>query len=111
MYHNKGDGKLKYANNSNYKKDIMIRKEGWYSCCFIFKTSDYKWSILVKVNRCVVDEFKKIISDSKIVEKDDSVWPEPDRVGRQELEIRMGSTHISFTVINLLVIKNKCSLR
>lgn len=22
------DGKLRYANNSNYKKDFMIRKEG-----------------------------------------------------------------------------------
>ena len=24
----RGDGKLRYANNSNYKKDSMIRKEG-----------------------------------------------------------------------------------
>jgi len=23
------DGKLRYANNSNYKNDSMIRKEGW----------------------------------------------------------------------------------
>ncbi len=23
-----GDGKLRYANNSNYKNDVMIRKEG-----------------------------------------------------------------------------------
>lgn len=27
----RADGKLRYANNSNYKKDSMIRKEG--SCC------------------------------------------------------------------------------
>ena len=24
----KGDGQLRYANNSNYKRDTMIRKEG-----------------------------------------------------------------------------------
>lgn len=29
--------------------------------------------------------------------EDDSSWPEPDRVGRQELEIVFGSEHISFT--------------
>jgi protein mago nashi len=29
--------------------------------------------------------------------KDDSLWPTPDRVGRQELEIVMGDEHISFS--------------
>lgn len=29
--------------------------------------------------------------------EDDSAWPEPDRIGRQELEIVCGSDHISFT--------------
>ncbi|KAL0321702.1 UNVERIFIED_CONTAM: protein mago nashi2 [Sesamum calycinum] len=53
------DGKLRYANNSNYKNDTMIRKE--------------------------------------IMKEDDNNWPEPDRVGRQELEIVMGNEHISFT--------------
>jgi protein mago nashi len=28
---------------------------------------------------------------------DDSKWPEPDRVGRQELEVVYGNDHISFT--------------
>lgn len=28
----RGDGKLRYANNSNYKKDSMIRKEGACAC-------------------------------------------------------------------------------
>lgn len=31
------------------------------------------------------------------MKEDDSSWPEPDRVGRQELEIVMGNEHISFT--------------
>ena len=72
------DGKLRYANNSNYKNDTMIRKE-------------------VYVSKCVVQEFKRIIEDSDIVQEDDSMWPQADRIGRQELEIVHGETHISFT--------------
>lgn len=30
--------------------------------------------------------------------EDDKNWPEPDRVGKQELEIRLGDEHIRFTV-------------
>ncbi|KAK6029220.1 mago nashi protein [Ostertagia ostertagi] len=29
--------------------------------------------------------------------EDDANWPEPDKVGRQELEILMNNEHISFT--------------
>lgn len=32
--------------------------------------------------------------------EDDSNWPEPDRVGKQELEIVIGGEHISFSVRN-----------
>jgi len=71
------DGQLRYANNSNYKKDTMIRKE-------------------VVVNKAVVQELKRVIEDSEILKEDDSQWPAPDRVGRQELEIVCGSEHISF---------------
>ena len=31
--------------------------------------------------------------------EDDKLWPVPDRVGRQELEIVLGNEHISFAVI------------
>ena len=31
------------------------------------------------------------------MKEDDESWPEPDRVGRQELEIVMGDEHVSFT--------------
>jgi protein mago nashi len=31
------------------------------------------------------------------MKEDDSNWPEPDRIGRQELEIVMDNEHISFT--------------
>jgi len=72
------DGRLRYANNSNYKNDTMIRKEAY-------------------VSQSVVTELKRIVHDSEIMKEDDNHWPTPDRVGRQELEIVMGQDHISFT--------------
>ncbi|KAG5888788.1 hypothetical protein JTB14_007064 [Gonioctena quinquepunctata] len=76
------DGKLRYANNS--KNDTMIRKE-------------------VYVHRCVMEELKRIIVDSEIMQEDDSLWPLPDRIGRQELEILVNDEHISFTTSKTLV--------
>lgn len=72
------DGKLRYANNSNYKNDTMIRKE-------------------VYVHESVMEELRRIIDDSEIMSEDDALWPPPDRVGRQELEIVINDEHISFT--------------
>jgi protein mago nashi len=72
------DGKLRYANNSNYKKDFMIRKE-------------------VLLGPLVVEEIKRIIRDSEVTKCDDSRWPAPTRDGRQELEVKMDKEHISFT--------------
>uniref|UniRef100_A0A061R5Q6 Protein mago nashi n=1 Tax=Tetraselmis sp. GSL018 TaxID=582737 RepID=A0A061R5Q6_9CHLO len=76
------DGKLRYANNSNYKNDTMIRKE-------------------VYVSQAVMDEVKRIIEDSEILNEDDDSWPEPDRIGRQELEVVMGNDHISFATTKI----------
>ncbi|TPX33002.1 hypothetical protein SmJEL517_g03986 [Synchytrium microbalum] len=76
------DGKLRYANNSNYKNDSMIRKE-------------------VYVSPALMGELKRIIADSEIMKEDDKQWPVPDRVGRQELEVVMGNEHISFTTSKL----------
>ncbi|KAI9199411.1 Mago nashi protein [Polychytrium aggregatum] len=72
------DGKLRYANNSNYKNDSMIRKE-------------------VYTSQALMNEVKRIVIDSDIMKEDDNLWPLPDRVGRQELEIVLGGEHISFT--------------
>ncbi|RKP19548.1 mago nashi-like protein 2 [Rozella allomycis CSF55] len=72
------DGKLRYANMSNYKKDTMIRKE-----CFVAPS--------------VISELRRIIEECEITKEDDSQWPQPDRVGKQELEIIMGDEHICFT--------------
>ena len=82
----KPDGRLRYANNSNYKSDVLIRKEAY-------------------VTESVIAEFRKMIEDSEIMKlfstlyrEDDSNWPAPDAIGRQELEVKIGDQHIAFTV-------------
>lgn len=55
-------------------------------------------SPLVKVSPAVMEEVKRIVSKSEIVEEDDSKWPEPNTDGRQELEILLDNKHIFFTV-------------
>jgi len=72
------EGKLRYANNSHYKNETLIRKE-------------------VHVSPSVLLELKRIIDDSEIMKEDDGNWPEPDRIGKQELEVVLGDDHISFT--------------
>lgn len=54
----------------------------------------------VVVSENVVNEIKRIILDSEILKEDDHLWPEPDRVGRQELEVKLGNEHIHFTVMS-----------
>ena len=85
------DGLLRYANNSNYKNDVMIRKE-------------------VYTTKSVIEEVNQIIDDSELLKEDDQLWPPPDRIGRQELEIVMGDEHISFTTskIGSLIDVNNC---
>ncbi|KEG01623.1 mago nashi protein [Plasmodium vinckei vinckei] len=61
-------GRLRYANNSNYKNDKIIRKEAY-------------------VSKSVLNELKRIIEESEICKESDKLWPEPDKVGKQELEI------------------------
>ena len=72
------DGRLRYANNSNYKNDTMIRKQAF-------------------VSPSVLAELRRVIAESDITREDDKNWPAPDRAGRQELEVVCGNEHISFT--------------
>ncbi|KAG6024298.1 Protein mago nashi [Claviceps sp. Clav32 group G5] len=75
-----GDGRsavARYANNSNYRNDSLIRKE-------------------MCVSSVIVEEIKRVIRTSEIIKEDDSKWPQKNKDGRQELEIRLGSDHISF---------------
>lgn len=50
---------------------------------------------LVYVSSSVLAEVKRIIVESEITKEDDRNWPEPDPVGRQELEIKLGNEHLS----------------
>ncbi|KAK4382800.1 protein mago nashi2 [Sesamum angolense] len=106
------DGKLRYANNSNYKNDTMIRKQIFLTpavlkeCRRIVSDSDVTphptfpsltvvFMIRVSNGENVCEIFFFLVV--QIMKEDDNNWPEPDRVGRQELEIVMGNEHISFT--------------
>ncbi|WFD38719.1 Protein mago nashi [Malassezia japonica] len=80
-------GRLRYANNSNYRNDSLIRKEMW-------------------ISPLMIQELRRIVEESEIVKyvcyaftnrrEDDAKWPKKNVVGRQELEIRLGKDHISF---------------
>ncbi|KAJ1657412.1 hypothetical protein IWQ61_003181 [Dispira simplex] len=76
------DGLCRYANNSNYRNDNLIRKQ-------------------VNVTPTVVKEVERIIKDSGILDQDDRDWPERDNRGLQELEIKLGNDHISFETSKL----------
>jgi protein mago nashi len=112
----KPDGRLRYANNSNYKNDVMIRKEGapcssppspgglthpcerstLTSACPHIR-STYPLHYAATVSKSVLEELQRIIRESEVLQADDSQWPEPDRVGRQELEVVLDKEHICFT--------------
>ncbi|OXG42524.1 protein mago nashi [Cryptococcus neoformans Bt120] len=70
-------GRIRYANNSNYRNDSLIRKEMF-------------------VSPAVVDELKRIVRESEITKEDDVAWPRKNVVGKQELEVRIDKEHISF---------------
>lgn len=73
----KETGLLRYVNSSNYRRDELIRKQ-------------------VTISPTVVTQLKRMIKDSEIIKEDDSKWPEKNRDGKQELEIKMGKIHIGF---------------
>ncbi|CAO3587075.1 mago nashi-like protein [Absidia repens] len=78
----RADGLCRYANNSNYRDDSLIKKEMF-------------------VSESVIAELQRIIETSDIMEKDDSEWPRKNVVGSQELEVRLGNHHISFETSKL----------
>ncbi|KAK2198199.1 bifunctional Mago nashi protein/Mago nashi superfamily [Babesia duncani] len=67
-------GTLQYANNSNYKKDNLIKKR-------------------VVVSSTVVNEFKRIIQEAEITRESDKEWPRPNRIGKQEFEVKIDGRH------------------
>ncbi|KAH0486042.1 MAG: uncharacterized protein KVP18_003860 [Porospora cf. gigantea A] len=73
---------MRYANNSNYKNDTMIRKEAY-------------------VGPAVLDELYRLVEETEIAKEDDRDWPVPDPSGQQELEIIMDDKHLKFTTCKL----------
>lgn len=71
------NGKLRYANDSHYRKETIIRKEAF-------------------VSQSVLNELKSIIRASTVMKLSDEKWPMPDKGGKQELEIILDNEHISF---------------
>ncbi len=64
--------------------------------------------MIVTLSPTVIEEFKRIIRESEITKEDDSNWPAPDRVGRQELEVKLDREHISFTVSLVIFLYRNC---
>jgi protein mago nashi len=57
----------------------------------------------------MISEIKRIIKDSEIMKEDDSKWPQKNKDGRQELEIRLGNEHISFEVSHITLPQLLCA--
>ena len=70
-------GRFRYGNHSNYKGDGLIRREAY-------------------LNSCVVEELKRIITESEIMNQDDTDWPKPSNAGQQEIEIILNDEKIDF---------------
>ena len=67
---------MRYANSARYKHAGTIRKEAF-------------------VSPGVLDQARRIIEESGIIEVDPSSWPQAtDR--KQELEVKIGKTHMTF---------------
>jgi hypothetical protein len=64
----------------------------------------------VCVSSLMISEIKRIIKDSEIMKEDDAKWPQKNKDGRQELEIRLGNEHISFEVSITNCGKLECAL-
>ena len=69
---------MRYANNSNYKKDTMIRKEGASLApasatrvgrlrCLVFEDVVLMCAVVVHVSDSTLKELKRIIEESEIM--------------------------------------------
>ncbi|GAA5947377.1 hypothetical protein JCM3765_001648 [Sporobolomyces pararoseus] len=70
-------GRLRFALNSNYRNEGLIRRE-------------------MHLSQATLEAIKKIVDASQIVKEDDQNWPKKNVVGKQELEVKLGNYHISF---------------
>lgn len=82
--HNPGDNyaTLRYANQSNYRNEELIRKQ-------------------VCISMLVLQTVKNIVRESQILLESDINWPGPIRESKQELEIRSGGNKKIFRTKNI----------
>lgn len=52
----------------------------------------------MRVSPLIIEQVKQMISDSSILSCDDSDWPTPSVVGRQEMEVVMDGQHVKFVL-------------
>ena len=79
---NNGSVRIRYANNSQYRDEEILRKE-------------------MSVSTSVKEEIMRIVEESEIMEENDERWPEPDRIGKQEFECVIGDTHVWFVTAKI----------
>ena len=53
------------------------------------------WLFQAYVHKSAMDELKRIIDDSEIMQESDNLWPPPDRVGRQVSVVSMNKPFIA----------------
>jgi protein mago nashi len=77
-YELRPEGRLRYANNSHYKNEDIIRREA-------------------NVTKIVRKEVLRIVQESGILDADCEKWPKGDEKGNQELDIRIDGTSYKFS--------------
>lgn len=55
-----------------------------------------KVKLVVYLNKIVLEEIERIVNESNIMDCLDNDWPHPNKIGKQELDIRIGSDEINF---------------
>lgn len=112
-----GNGRLRYANNSNYKvAPTVLAQQSTNSSDptngSSGATAPISDSTMIKkeafVSPLVVHTLKTMVEDSGILSPglSDAKWPEPNSVGSQELEILCGREHISFSTCKIGKLKD-----
>jgi len=86
------NGRLRYVNSTNYKGERDIRKE------FCVTTQ-------------VLQEMERIVRDSQILREEDKDWPQPNRDGKQNLEIHVEGKRYCYVTCKLGTLSEveKCS--
>ena len=97
------------ASSEDFYCRYYVTNKGSFTFLEIYESGKIKYSNgageIIR-RRCtlgiaVLAEIKKMISESHILSEIDTRWPDKDSSGGQELEIRIGNEHISFTCSNI----------